>query len=270
VAAFSRARSGRLLLVQGIVLLLYAGAVFWFLNTVWFPIIRDAIGQLPETGQMENQQLVSTRISTEPLVPSRFVAFLINAHETGASQRVADLQVEFRTRRVVVCSFLGCRSVYYVAGWRMPLNRPELESWWQAWEPVIYIIGVGAATLLVFVSWLLLATLYCPFVRLYAFLKDRDVTLLGSWKLASAALLPGSLLVSTALVLYGLGTIGVIRFFCLWVLHFVLGWVFAAVSTTRLPSTADALPEASQNPFGDGEEKEKARPDPNPFVAAKS
>jgi hypothetical protein len=73
--------------------------------------------------------------------------------------------------------------------------------------------------------------------------------------------------VSGLIILYGLGTIGLIRFCCLWLLHFALGWVYLVVSPSRLPSVSAALPAARQNPFGDGDAKTK--PDHNPFVPSK-
>src|SRR5881628_3717118 len=73
VAAFSRARIGRLFVVQLVVALMAAGVVLWFLATAWFPTLLEAIHQLPPTGVIEARQLSSPRASTVPLAESRFL-----------------------------------------------------------------------------------------------------------------------------------------------------------------------------------------------------
>lgn len=249
VAAFSRAPLGRLFLVQFIVVLLVASSVIWFLATVWFPTTREAIRQLPDTGLIQNQQLSSPRSATEPLVENRFLAFVVNVDGTGSPSLATDLRVEFHRQNFALCSLLGCLRLDYPQGSTVQFNRPELESWLAAWELTIYsAVGIGAGAFL-FANWLMLATLYCPVARFYAFFKDRQLTVLGSWKLASAALLPGALLTAAGIVLYGLELIDLLQFLILWALHLIVGWVYLLVSPLRLPRASDAA-AAPRNPFG--------------------
>ena len=261
VAAFSRASLGRLLLIQFIVALLAAASVIWFLATVWFPATRGAIRQLPDTGFIQDQQLSSPRLSTEPLVENRFVAFVVNVDGIGIPSFATDVRVEFHRRNFAMCSLLGCLRFDYPQGSTVQFNRPELESWWAAWELTIYSAAGIAVVFGVFASWLLLAAIYCPIARIYAFFKDRQLTLRGSWNLASAALLPGALLMAAGIVLYGLGLIDLVQLLILWALHLILGWVYLFVSPLRLPRASDAAP-ARRNPFG-----ESKPADANPFSA---
>jgi len=263
VASFSRAPLGRLLLVQFIIALLAAASVIWFLATVWFPATREAIRQLPDTGFIQDQQLSSPRSSTGPLVENRFLAFVVNVDGTGIPSSAIDLRVEFHRRNFALCSLLGCLRLDYPRGSTVQFNRPELESWWAAWELTIYSAAGIAVVVGVFASWLLLAAIYCPIARIYTFFKDRQLTLRGSWKLASAALLPGTLLMAAGIVLYGLGLIDLVQFLILWALHLIMGLVYLFVSPLRLPRASDAAP-AGRNPFG-----ESKPADTNPFSAGK-
>ena len=249
VAAFSRAPLGRLFVIQLIVALLVAGSVIWFLASVWFPTTREAIRQLPDTGVIQNQQLSSPHSATEPLVENRFLAFVMNVDGTGAPSLATDLRVEFHRQNFALCSLLGCLRLDYPRGSTVQFNRPELESWWAAWELTIYSASGVAVIVWLLASWLALATLYCPVARMYAFFKDRQLTVLGSWKLASAALLPGALLTAAGIVLYGLGLIDLLQFFLLWVLHLMVGWIYLFVSPLRLPRASDAA-SAPHDPFG--------------------
>jgi len=44
-------------------------------------------------------------------------------------------------RHFALCSPLGCLTSSYPKDWNVQFNRPELESRWGAWEPMIYSLG---------------------------------------------------------------------------------------------------------------------------------
>jgi len=250
VAAFSVARVRRLLIVQCLVALTVVGVVLWFLHAAWFPVVRKAIRGLPETGSIEHQELISPRVTAVPLAETRLLSFVVSTGTEPSPSLASDLRVELRPRAMSICGLLGCLTRPYPKDWAVEFNRPELESWWGAWEPAIYTL-VGLATFVgAFASWFVLATLYAPFVRVYAFFKDRTLTLRGSWKLSAAALLPAALVAGGGVVLYGLGAIDLFRFVALYGLHFPIAWIYLVMSTRRLPAAADAVAPTHQNPFG--------------------
>lgn len=249
VAAFSRATIGRLLIVQLIVAVLLTVSILWFLSANWFPTVREAIRQLPETGQIRNQVLNSPRTSTAPLAETRFLAFMMDVEGAGTPSIKTDLRVQFHRNKFAFCSVLGCLALDYPKDRTVLFSRLELESWWAAWEPVIYTI-VGLFVLVwLFLSWIVIATIYSPVARIYAFFKDRRLTLLGSWKLSAAALLPAAMLTGAGIVLYGLGIVDLIGFLVLFALHLPVGWAYLFVSPLRLPRASDAVPAVRQNPF---------------------
>lgn len=261
VASFATARMGRLVVVQALLALAAAGVFLWFLHEAWFPIVRAAIRGLPETGYLQDGQLSSPRTSIDPLAGDNFLAFIVDIDGVGTPSLATDLRIEFHRQNVAFCSFLGCLPVRYPKDWNLHFNRPELESWWGAWLPMIYgMAGLGVVAILFF-SWIVLATLYCPVVRAYAYFRDRRLTLAGSWKLSAAALLPGALLCVIALALYSVGLLDLIRTLVCWLLHWAVAWGFLLVAPLRLPRVSDALPPPRHNPFGTGQPKRS-----NPFV----
>lgn len=262
VAAFSRAKLGRLLLVQFIVALLVAGAVAWFLSIHWFPTVRKAIRQLPETGVIQNGRLATPRTETAPLVENRYLAIAVDATGAGADSSIADLRIEFRQTNFAVCFFAGCVTRPYRGDATIPFNRQEAGAWWGAWQPMLFGFAVLGVVTGLFASWLALATLYFPAAWLIAYFKDRQLTALGAWKLAAAALLPAALLVASGLVLYGMGIVDLLRLLLLWLIHFPVGWLFLVCTTLRLPR---ALPKGAGNPFGTPRATAK-----NPFTGSDS
>jgi hypothetical protein len=260
VAAFADAKLGRLLLVQFIVALITAGTVGWFLSIHWFPSVRKAIRQLPDTGIIRAGQLVTPRGSTAPLVETRYLSIAVDAADTGVASSLADVRIEFHRTSFAVCGFAGCMRRAYAADATMQFNRSELESWWGAWQPMLFGITALVVVAGLFASWLVLATLYFPIAWVIAYFKDRRLTARGAWKLAAAALLPGALLVCGGIILYGLGIADLLRLLVLWLAHFAVGWVYLIMSPFRLPPVT-AKPKA--NPFG------RAKPaSPNPFTSS--
>jgi hypothetical protein len=246
VAAFARARLSRLLLVQLVVASLAAAAVVWFLSDACFPTVRAAIRSLPATGAIRSGRLDWPGNSPQLLAGDRLLAFIVDTNHSSQVHSPADVQVEFGRETVRVYSLFGYAEWTYPPDWTIACNRTELEPMWGAWEPewlAITVLAVVAGLMLV---WAVLATVYFVPAWLIAFVLNRALDFRGSWKLAGAALLPGGLLLTVAIALYGLGGLGLVQFGFLFSLHFVLGWVYLLVSQVFLPRLE---PAPKGNPF---------------------
>jgi len=248
VAAFAYARCGRLLVVQFLVALLAAATVVWFLLTAWFPIIGQAISQLPPAGEIRSGRLQWQGPSPATLAEGRFLAFTVDLNHVGTARSPAHIQVEFGQTGYDIFSLLGYVGHDYRPEWVVPFNREYLLPWWGAWKPAL----LGIATLLVVATlmlvWIALATLYALPVWLLGFFANRDLSFRGSWCLAGAALMPGALLMLAAIFLYGLDALGVIELAVAAALHLVIGWFYLVSATLRLP-LLPAAKGAKQNPF---------------------
>ena len=235
VAAFARASLGRLLLVQGIVALLAAGTVVWFLSQAWFPVARAAIRQLPAQGRIGGAQLFWFADSPAQLAGNHFLGFTVDLAHEGELGREAELQVEFGRRDVRVFSLLGYVTIHYAPDWNLAFNRTELEPWWGAWEPGI-LAGAGALTALgLMLAWAVLATIYCLPARVITFFGNRDLSWGQSWRLAGASLMPGALLLTFGIVCHGLDLADLIQLGGIACLHLVVGWIYLFVSPLFLP-----------------------------------
>ena len=261
VAAFAQARVGRLWLVQFLIAALVAGASAWFLNTAWFPVALQAIRQLPDTGAIVERRLESPHESASPLAENRFLSVFVNPRGVSNASTTSDLRLDFREREIIACSILGCVVLAYPAQALVPFNRVELEPWWGAWESMILGLAALAVMAALWLTWQLLGALYAPVAWVLAYFNDRPLTLPGSWKLASAALLPGALFTLVGIVAYGWGMLDLPRFLLLWALHLFVGWyyVFTGVLMLRRAVVPSAL---EKNPFDTAPAKvpRKARP----------
>jgi len=247
VAAFARASFERLFVVQSVVALLAAAAVVWFLSDAIFPVIGDAIEQLPDAGALHGGKLDWRDDSPLMLAEGKILAVSVDLEHSGALRSPADFQLEFGRDDLRVFSLFGEGFVDYPTGYLIAANRTEARPAWGAWAPDLLGLAAIGTFFGLLAVWAVLATVYCFPVWLICFFSNRDLNLLASWRLAGAALLPGALLLSGALVLYELGGFDLVQLCFAFAMHLVIGWIYLFVSPLFLNR---ALPSESKNPFG--------------------
>jgi hypothetical protein len=248
VAAFARGTIGRLLVVQLVFAVLAAAAVVWFLSAAWFPTIRNATSQLPPGGKIISGKLEWPDESPKRLAEGRFLALAVDLKHEGGARSPAHIQVEFGATDVEVRSLLGFVAWPYPPGRNVPLNREDAEPWWGAWAPEILALVAGAVIGGLMVIWALLAMVYWLPSWLIGFFANRNLTISGSWRLAGAALIPGALFLTGAIVLYGLRGLDLVQLVAAAGVHLVIGWVYLIASVLALPRHPEAVPP-SKNPF---------------------
>jgi hypothetical protein len=247
IAAFASATFGRVLVVQFVFALLAASMVVWFLNRDWFPIVTQAIKQMPADGEIRSGRLTWMGDSPVSLADNRFFAIAVDLKHEGQARSPAHVAVELGERDYKIFSLLGYIEGRYPSGWWIGLNRTEATPWWGAWAPPI--LGVVAILVIIslLLSWSLLATVYAGPAWLGGFFANRDLTLGASWRLAGAALMPGCVFLTGAIFIYGLGLLDLIRLGVAVAVHLVIGWVYVWLSIRKLPLHPDVA--TAKNPF---------------------
>jgi len=249
VATFARASWRRLLLVQFVCALLAASAVVGFLHQSWFPVIEQAINQLPSEGEIRSQRLNWRGDSPVSLAENRFMAITVDLNHTGGARSPAHVQVEFGSTGVKMLSLLGSLEINYPAGWRIAFSRGELFPWWGAWGPPILAITAGCVLLGLMLGWALLATLYSVPAWLIGFFANRELSLRGSWHLAGAALMPGAIFFTMAILMYDFGALDLVQLAAAAMAHIIIGWVYVVASALSCTRQRGIVPEKT-NPFG--------------------
>jgi hypothetical protein len=246
VASFARVSYERLLVVQSILALVTALIVVWVLANGFFPTVDAAIRQLPDTGGIIHGELAVPDASPQLLAEGHFLAFIIDAKHTGRIRSPAQFQFEFGGDSLLIFSLFGEAEIDYPADQSFYFNHTDLQPKWGAWAPDILGLAGIAVFLGLLLSWALLATLYFLPVWLIAFFANRDLGLLASWRLAGAALMPGALLMSLSIWLYGVGVFDLVKLCFAFGMHFLIGWVYLFVSPLFLQRAA---PASKINPF---------------------
>lgn len=249
MAAFANATVTRVVLAQLAVALLVAAAAIWFLRVAWFPVITEAVENLPPTGMIRRGELNLSPESPESpvtLAANARLAVVVDVARSESAGHAADIQITFERSRLAVCGALGCWWKPYDPDYAVPFNRREVEPLWGAWRGPILAIVAPTSVITMYVMWWSVALIYVPIIKLIAFFTDRVVTWRGAWRLSAAALLPGALIIALGLVLYGFGAVDAFRLMLLYLLHIVCGLAFIATSPFFLPKVSAAR---AGNPF---------------------
>ena len=248
MAAFSRASLSHLLFVQFLFAALAAAAVIWFLLVAWFPVVRESIRQLPAEGEISRAQFTWRGDTPVRLGGNRLLSFSINLWHKREASREAQLAVEFGRNEIRFHSLLGYTDYPYPDKYLIEVDQSKLEPWWGAWQPWLLVITAVATVAGLFISWAALATGYFIPVWMIAFYSNRNLDMSGAWKLASAALMPGALFLTLTIVAYGFGLFDLVQLGLGFVFHFLIGWIYCAVSPALLPRDPN-VPKQKSNPF---------------------
>ena len=127
VAAFARATTSRLLLVQFIIALLVAASVAWFIYDSCFPTVWAMIRNLPATGEISLGRLNWPGEPSQLLAERRFLALDVDLNHSGRIDSLSDVQIEFGKETLRISSRLGYTEWPYPRDRVMPFNRTDLE-----------------------------------------------------------------------------------------------------------------------------------------------
>jgi hypothetical protein len=268
IGAFAYARYWRLLLVQLIMGGLAAGTIVWFLSNAWFPVIRQAIQNLPEKGGIIRGELNPPEHNYAVLGEQRrpSLMFIVDVDNLSRGNSGADFSFRFHKHEVEACSLFGCAVYPYPKEYTIEFNRVELEPRWDAWRPSVVGWTAVLTPILLLVIWTVLALVYSPVAWLIGLIARRNLSWGGSWRLCSAALMPGALLLSAAVFLYGVGVLDLIHLLVAVALHLVVGWIFFVIATIKLPKRELNIIPPKANPFSDAPAPEPQKPKANPFA----
>jgi hypothetical protein len=249
VAAFARARVGRLLLAEAVAALLLGAICVGFLQHAFVPVIFQAIEEMPEGAKIAGGRL--SGVNTTIISATRHLGLAVTPEPRADIGQSSDIQFQFRPSNFRVGSVFrpdwGWEFGYDPAI-TLDLSRANLEPWWGAWRPVCLAVAGVSVVVGLLIIWAALALIYTVPVKLLAWFADRDLTWNGAWQLSAAGLLPGACLLGLAIFLYGTQSIDVIALGFFYMTHFVSGWIYAVGGTLACPRLERLVPPP--NPFG--------------------
>ncbi len=222
----------------------------WAFDVAWARGIERAIGSLPDEARIQNGILEWGGTQSMILHQGPFVSFVVDPEGRREDGLATDITVSLESDRVAIRSFLGWASIRYPVTLRIPLTRVYLTSAVTAWKVPFFLALGGTVVAALLVSWLALSLAYGLVVWFGAIVLGRPVPFRIARRLAGASLLPGSVLMVSAIALYATRQMGLIGFLVVAPLHIVVGWIYCAGGWTRLRRCGGDMDGPSENPFG--------------------
>lgn len=251
--AFASGSFWRFFLAAFSVGLIVACAIVGFLWLAWVPAIEIAISNLPEQGVIRSGTLYWPDQGPRTLVDGRFLSVVVDPG-AGAAGATGDVVWSFGPRQLRIYSVLGYVPIPYLNGWVIELNRPNLEPWWGAWKFTALAGAGGISLLALFAGWALIGLVYALPARMFLWFADQDCGWKPAWRLGVVALMPGALVMSLAILLYGIGRLNLIELLLAVALHLVIGWLYLLVAPFRIGKTRSRSGQrrVAGNPFAAG------------------
>jgi len=265
VAAFAGGPFRRLLQVQAVVAVGASLTLVWFLLAAWTPALNEALAQLPESAAIRQGQLQWNDNVGRVLGQTPFLSIAVNPRGSAPPGTTADVQVLLMPDGVRLTSLLGHWNLPYWPAYSMDLSNREMTATWEAWRRMvvagIFAAGIGVLTL----YWWGLALLAGAPVRALAALLRRELTTAGSWRLAVAAMFPGTLLCCAAIIMYGLFRLSLVGLLLALALHWVAIVVYLFFAPWHLPKLNRT--RTATNPFNPQTDGPPRSRTPNPFAS---
>lgn len=246
VARFAGAPWTRLWLAQAGVGVLCAVLTAWFFHARIFPVIRQAISEIPSHAALVSGQLDWPGAQARILGENPWFAVIADLDFSGGVGQAADFQWEIGRHSDRLRSLLGYLDLPSRNRVDLKLDAVETLAWWNSLQPVALLTVSAGVLIFLGISWTGLALITAPVVRFLAFFLDRECSGSGAVKLAGAALLPGAIFLTGALFLYSLRWIPLIGLLAAFAGHMVIGWIYMAGAPFHLPRLESP---GSSNPF---------------------
>ena len=275
VASFAVASVWRLFGVQFIFAGFVSGVLIWFVNSAWIPVIDESIEQMPQSGDISKGSLnwpIGASLHVEgPEGGEPFIR--LDVEPSGITNVIesVDLVLAFDSKRLFVGSSLGLGLIVLPYPWNfeIPFNKSDLKPWWGARSHLILLSLGLLVTIFLMLSWSFLGLFYMLPVKIFSVNR---LSFKDSWKLASAAHLPGALLMSVGIFMYGIKQIELVGFAFLWLIHLILPWFYLFFSPFFAPKSvkkvrkfkSDSKSDEIANPFYQSTTENKNSSD-NPF-----
>lgn len=256
IAAFAYASNNRLIIVQLLIAIAFAFVCLWFIRSQWMPVVEAGMAVVPEGTSITRGQLLTPHSNALVLGGNKRLELVFDPSGKGVVGGTADVIVTLSQRELRVCGILGCLTVPYDPRYTISLGRADLAAWWGAWRTPIHILFVSGITLHLLVLWWAVAFCAAPVLKLITLYADRVISWAGSWRLANAALLPGTMIVMVGIALYDLDAIDLMRMALIYLVHLLCGIAFLGTSPFFLPKVRGTA--ARKDPFG-GADKSRAK-----------
>ncbi len=257
--AFSRRSAAWLLLVWLLLAGLASATCLWFIHSRWIPVAEESIESFPTTLLLENGE-VDPLPTSEPIQHQNgFLSIVATGSTQSHGNLTADFQITITPNELRFHSLLGHLALPYPAETMIDLAPAFLKPWWKARKVPYTVVAFGTIMICLLVTWIGLASLYFFPIIVLAYFRDRRCQFWKTWRLGGSVLIPGALIMTLAILLYGFHLLNLLGLLVAAALHIVVPWLYVFGTIKHIPRVNAILPRG-KNPFSDGESNDSNSP----------
>ncbi len=263
--AFARKSAPWLLVTWLFLAGIAAATCLWFIHARWIPIIEESVESFPNTLLLDAGEVHPLPQGDPVHAQNGFLSVVA----TGATQEhgnlTADFQVTITPQELRFHSLLGHLAVPYPADTMIDLAPAFLKPWWKARKVPYTVVAFGFIMGSLLATWTILASAYVLPMIILAYFRDRRCEFWKTWRLAGSVLIPGSLIMTLAILLYGFHLLNLLGLLLATLLHFVVPWFYAVATIKHIPRLRPSLLPRSSNPFSEDapDEEDDLEDEPN-------
>lgn len=259
--AFSRKSASWFLLGWLCTAALASATCLWFVHARWVPVFEATIDALPSDLKMNAGVLEAFPEGELVQQQNGFISLLITPSRQSQGNMTADFQIAATPNELRFRSLLGYLSIPYPVGAEFKLLHSDVKPWWRAREALFTVLAFCVVSSALLATWTLLATLYFFPIAIANFFATRRNEFWATWRLAGSLLLPGALIMTLSILLYGFHLLGFLGLLVATALHFVIAWIYGVATIKHIPPIP-STPRSGTNPFSDSGERDSSHPDP--------
>ena len=190
-----------------------------------------------------------------------FISLIITPSTQWQGNMTADFQIAATPSEIRFRSLLGYLSIPYPPDTEFRLPPSDIKPWWRAREALFTVLAFCLVSSALLATWSVLATLYFFPIAIANYFADRKNEFWETWRLAGSLLLPGALIMTLSILLYGFHLLGFLGLLVATALHFIVAWIYGVATIKHIPPIP-SFPRTGTNPFSDSDKNESSHPDP--------
>ena len=267
IVAFS-ARSTSWLLLSWVCIAAFAAtSTVGFLHSRWIPIIEKTAESLPSTSMLEGGRI--DPLPTESPIQNQngFLSVVVSGLTQSHGNLTSDFQITIEPTEIRFSSLFGSVARAYPADATVDLAPAFLKPWWKSRKPLVTVGAFASLMTSLLATWTLLATIYFLPILFLTYCTHRRIGLGKTWRLAGSILIPGALIMTLAIILYGFQLLSILGLMAATALHLIVAWIYAIGSIRAIPRRSPSFPSVpvKGNPFSGVTASEKIKRGSNPF-----
>lgn len=248
VVAFSRRQASWFLLGWITLAGLAAGTTIWFFHYHWIPVVEESIETFPANLKIQDGRLNHLPPDSVTRHQNNFLSLVVSSIASPTGNMTSDFQIILTPEEIRLKSLLGYLALPYPRQQSLNLSADHVIPWWNARKGLFTIATFFLITGGLLIMWTGLATCYYVPLSVASFFADRRTEFWPTWRLAGSILVPGVIIMTISILLYGLHLLSLLGLLLSACLHLIIGWVYLAGAIRHIPRVPESA-MISKNPF---------------------